>query len=57
MQRQRCERSRLRLLGMLLSRVLVRMVMVVEVKRKWSSRVHGVVWEMVVGSPPGWWNR
>ena len=45
---QRCERSRLRLLGMLLSRMLVRMVMVIEVKRKRNSSVHVVVWEMVV---------
>ena len=48
MLRQRCDRSWLRLLGMLLSRLLVRMVIVMELKRKWNSWVHVVVGETVM---------
>ena len=48
MLRRRCERSRLWLLGTLLIRMLVCMVMVMHVKRERNSRVHVMVWEMVV---------
>ena len=55
MLRQRRERRRLLLLGILLSRMLVRMVMVMPLKRKWNSWVHMVVRELVLhhGRPHG----